>query len=111
MYIRQETEVIFVNRNWRLLLEKSSLRLCPIAGDKSNEYIEDGATTIFHSLGSLIESAERQLASNSNDASEYMVRRLDEYERTVSNLLARLNETYENLPNILRSFERFYVSD
>ena len=52
-----------------------------------------------------------QLASNSNDTSEYMVRRLDEYERTVSNLLTRLNETYENLPNVLRSFERFYVSD
>ena len=65
----------------------------------------------FHSLGGLIENAERQLASNSNDTSEYMVRRLDEYERTVSTLLARLNENYENLPNVLRSFERFYVSD
>ena len=32
------------NRNWRLLPGKSSLRLCPIAGDKSNEYIQDGAT-------------------------------------------------------------------
>ena len=38
-----------------------------------------------------------------------MVRRLDEYERTVSTLLARLNETYENLPNVLRSFENIEI--
>ena len=44
MYIREETEVTFLNRNWRLLPGKSSLRLCPIAGDKSNVYIQDGAT-------------------------------------------------------------------
>ena len=49
-----------------------------------------------------------QLA-NSNDTSEYMVRRLDEYERMVSTLLASKIESHENLPNVLRSFENIEI--
>ena len=41
----------------------------------------------FISLGSLIESAERQQHSQSNDSIEYVVRRLDQNERTLSTLL------------------------
>ena len=49
----------------------------------------------FYSLGRLIENSERQLRSQT--CSEYLIRRLDEYERTVSTLLSRLNETVVNL--------------
>lgn len=66
----------------------------------------------FISLGSLIESAERQQHSQSNDSIEYLVRRLDENERTLSILLSRLNETYQNMPFVLNSLEdmRFLLS-
>ena len=57
----------------------------------------------FYSLGRLIENSERQLRSQT--CSEYLIRRLDEYERTVSTLLSRLNETYQNMPDVLRSFQ------
>jgi hypothetical protein len=57
----------------------------------------------FHSLGRLIGNSERQL--HSQNCSEYLIRCLDEYERTVSTLLSRLNETYQNMPDVLRSFQ------
>ena len=59
----------------------------------------------FHSLGRLIESAERQQQSQPRDSSEYLIRRLDEYERTLSTLLSRLSETYQNMPVVLNSLE------
>ena len=55
--------------------------------------------TFFFSLARLIESSERQLHSASYDNSEFLFRRLDEYERTLANLLARFVEFYGSLPS------------
>ena len=46
----------------------------------------------FLSLGRLIESSEEQLTSASYDTSEFLVPRLEEYERTLSTLIARFCE-------------------
>lgn len=48
----------------------------------------------FLSLGRLIESSEEQINSASWDASEFLVRRLEEYEQTLSTLIARFSEAY-----------------
>ena len=48
----------------------------------------------FLSLARLIESSEEQLNSSSCDTSEFLVRRLEEYERTLSTLIARFCEAY-----------------
>ena len=53
----------------------------------------------FFSLARLIESSERQLHSASYDNSEFLIRRLDEYERTLATLLARFVESYGSLPS------------
>ena len=53
----------------------------------------------FFSLARLIESSERQLKSASYDNSEFLFRRLDEYERTLATLLARFVESYGSLPS------------
>ncbi|XP_044167224.1 uncharacterized protein LOC122951270 isoform X2 [Acropora millepora] len=53
----------------------------------------------FFSLARLIESSERQLNSASYDNSEFLFRRLDEYERTLATLLARFVESYGSLPS------------
>ena len=44
---------------------------------------------VFFSLARLIEDSERQLNSASYDSLEFLVRRLDEYERTLSTLTSR----------------------
>ena len=49
----------------------------------------------FFSLARLIENAEGQL--NSSGFCQFLVRRLDEYERTLSTLLARFRESYGHL--------------
>ncbi|KAJ7372810.1 hypothetical protein OS493_016730 [Desmophyllum pertusum] len=54
----------------------------------------------FFSLASLIEDSERQLTSASYDNSEFLFRRLDEYERTLSTLLSRFVKTYGNVPAV-----------
>lgn len=59
----------------------------------------------FHALGRLIQTCERQRQSQARDAAEYLVRRLDDYERTLSILLSRLEETYRNMPAVLNSFD------
>lgn len=52
----------------------------------------------FFSLARLIEHSEQQLSSSRFcDTSEFTVRRLDEYERTLSTLLARFRESYGHL--------------
>jgi len=48
----------------------------------------------FLSLRRLIESSEEQFTSASCDTSEFLVRRLEEYERTLSTLIARFSEAY-----------------
>ena len=53
----------------------------------------------FFSPARLIESSERQLHSASYDNSEFLIRRLDEYERTLATLLARFVESYGSLPS------------
>jgi len=55
----------------------------------------------FYSLGRLIDNSERQENTASYDSSEYLARRLDEYERTLSTLIARLteSETFVNVNN------------
>ena len=45
-------------------------------------------------MGRLIESSEEQINSASCDTSEFLVRRLEEYERTLSTLIARFSEAY-----------------
>ena len=52
----------------------------------------------FFSLASLIENAERQLISAFYDTSEFLLRRPDEYERTLSTFLSRVGESYGSLP-------------
>ena len=58
----------------------------------------------FHSLGRLIETCERQRPSQRRDAADFYLRRVDEYERTLSVLLLRLTETYRDMPIVLNSF-------
>ena len=58
----------------------------------------------FHSLGRLIETCERQRPSQRRDAADFYLRRVDEYERTLSVLLSRLTETYRDMPIVLNSF-------
>ena len=48
----------------------------------------------FLSLARLIESSEEQLNSASCDTLEFLVRRLEEYERTLSTRIARFCEAY-----------------
>ena len=64
----------------------------------------------FFSLASLIENAERQLSSVSYCTSEFLLRCLDEYERTLSTLQSRVGESYRestwsgahpDLPNVM----------
>ena len=50
------------------------------------------------SLPRLIEDSERQLNSASYDSLEFLVRRLDEYERTLATLTSRFCETYGCVP-------------
>ena len=52
----------------------------------------------FLSLATLIEDSERQLNSESYDSMEFLVRRLDEYERTLATLTSRFCETYGCVP-------------
>ena len=52
----------------------------------------------FLSLARLIEDSERQLNSASYDSLEFLVRRLDEYERTLATLTSRFCETYGCVP-------------
>ena len=52
----------------------------------------------FFSLARLIEDSERQLNSASYDSLEFLVRRLDEYERTSATLTSRFCETYDCVP-------------
>ena len=52
----------------------------------------------FFSLARLIEDSERQLNSVSYDSIEFLVRRLDEYERTLATLTSRFYETYGCVP-------------
>ena len=52
----------------------------------------------FFSLARLIEDSERQLKSSSYDSLEFLVRRLDEYERTLATLTSRFCETYGCVP-------------
>ena len=52
----------------------------------------------FFSLARLIEDSERQLNSASYDSVEFLVRRLDEYERTLAILTSRFCETYGCVP-------------
>ena len=59
-------------------------------GQKHNGAFED----FFLSLGRLIESSEEQINSASCDTSEFLVRRLEEYERTLSTLIACFSEAY-----------------
>ena len=48
----------------------------------------------FFSLGNLFNTCEQQLNSTPSDRSEFLFRRLDEYERTLSTLISRFCETY-----------------
>ena len=48
----------------------------------------------FFSLGNLLNTCEQQLNSTPSDRSEFLFRRLDEYERTLSTLISRFCETY-----------------
>ena len=48
----------------------------------------------FFFLWELIESSEEQLISASYDTSEFLVRRLEEYERTLSTLIVRFCEVH-----------------
>ena len=50
---------------------------------------------IFYSLGRLLESCEEQ--NISRDSIEFLVRRLDEYARTLSILISRFSESYGHL--------------
>ena len=52
----------------------------------------------FFSLARLIEDSERQLNSASYDSLKFLVRRLDEYERTLATLTSRFCETYGCVP-------------
>ena len=52
----------------------------------------------FFSLARLIEDSERQLNSASYDSIKFLVRRLDEYERTLATLTSRFYETYGCVP-------------
>ena len=52
----------------------------------------------FFSLARLIEDSERQLNSASYDSIDFLVRRLDEYERTSATLTSRFYETYGCVP-------------
>lgn len=49
----------------------------------------------FESLLRLIETSETNFSSSSYDSCEFLFRRLDAYERTLSTLLLRLTETFE----------------
>ena len=49
-------------------------------------------------LARLIETSERQLRSASHDTSEFLIRRLDEYGRTLSTFISRFVQTYGNQP-------------
>ena len=51
----------------------------------------------FFSLGRLIQNCQEQLNTASYDTSEFIIRRLDEYERTLSILLSRFTESYGHL--------------
>ena len=51
----------------------------------------------FFSLGRLIDTCDGQLQSVSRDRSEFLTRRLDEYSRTLSIIIARFNESYGHL--------------
>ena len=54
----------------------------------------------FLSLGRLIESSEEQINLASCDTSEFLVRRLEEYERTLSTLIVRfLRRMSKQIPN------------
>ena len=64
----------------------------------------------FFSIASLIENAERQPSSASYDTSEFLLRRLDEYERTLSTLQSRVGETY-SLFQALGSWGRAKTSE
>ena len=48
----------------------------------------------FFSLGNLLNTCEQQLNSTPSDRSEFLFRRLDEYERTLSTLISRFCESY-----------------
>ena len=52
----------------------------------------------FSSLARLIEDSERQLNSASYDSIEFLVRRLDEYERTLATLTSSFCETCGCVP-------------
>ena len=53
----------------------------------------------FLSLGRLIQNCEVQLHSASCNTSEFLFRRLDEYERTLSTLISRYSESYGHIPS------------
>ena len=50
----------------------------------------------FFSLGNLLNTCEQQLNSTPSDRSEFLFRRLDEYERTLSTLISRFCESYDH---------------
>ena len=65
---------------------------------------------LFISLGRLIDSRERQRPLQRRDADHVCLRRVDEYEKSFSVVLSRLNETYRDMPIVLNSFYHiFYV--
>ena len=70
MYIKEETEVTFVNRNWCVLPGKVLFGCAQLqAINRTNIYKMEqrwlpNIEVFFHSLGSFIENTERQLANH-----------------------------------------------
>ena len=63
-------------------------------GQKQNGVLASKFWRLLSLLRRLIESSEEQINSASWDASEFLVRRLEEYEQTLSTLIARFSEAY-----------------
>ena len=56
-------------------------------------------TSFFFSLARLIESCNTQVNNISRDRSEFLVRCLDEYSRTLSIVVSRFADTYGHIPS------------
>ena len=69
-----------------LLIHKHALGLGAVNREMATRWLPNTGE-FFFSLASVIENAERQLSSASYETSEFLLRRLDEYERTLSTQL------------------------
>ena len=85
--------------HFSLLIYKHVLGLGAVNREMATRWLPNTGE-FFSSLASVIENAERQLSSASYETSEFLLRRVDEYERTLSTLQSRVGESYGSLPTL-----------